>query len=167
MSKRQSDDRLEILEKPVKKKQTSLNSHFSCYSSSNKPKNDSKTMKTSSSSSVLRFVKYKTVEENWIEKSLAPFDARIWLKYDKNGEYENMLYILMFTAKCVHNLESILKEYIILKKIELLNQPITPRPMQLITQESHIKTPWNIITNQLERHISRRVRNQQSIKGFG
>ena len=141
MSKRQSDDKLEILEKPVKKTQTSLNSHFSCYSSSKKPKNDSKTKKTSSSSSVLRFVKYKTVEENWIEKSLAPFDARIWVKYDKNGEYDNMLYILMLTAKCVHNLESILKEYSILKKIELLNQPITPRPMQLITQESHIKRP--------------------------
>ena len=47
----------------------------------------------------------------------------------------------MLTAKCVHNLESILKECSILKKIELLNQPITHRPMQLITQESHIKRP--------------------------
>ena len=32
-------------------------------------------------------MKYKTVEENWIEKSLALFDARIWLQLDKDGEY--------------------------------------------------------------------------------
>ena len=34
-----------------------------------------------------RLVKYKTVEENWIEKSLAPFNARIWLQCNKDGEY--------------------------------------------------------------------------------
>ena len=141
MLKRKSDDELEILENPVKKKQISLNSFFGCSFTSNNAKNDSKTKKTTLS--VPRLVKYKTVEQKLGRKiiSTLSFDARIWLKYDKNGEYENMLYILMFTAKCVHNLESILKEYIILKKIELLNQPITPRPMQLITQESHIKTP--------------------------
>ena len=36
---------------------------------------------------------------------------------------ENMQ--LIFAAKCVHNLESTLKEYSILKKIGLLHQPIT------------------------------------------
>ena len=33
-------------------------------------------VKKTFSSSMLRLLKYKTVEENWIEKSLAPFDAR-------------------------------------------------------------------------------------------
>ena len=56
----------EILEKLVTKKQISLNSYF---------KNDSK-IKKIFSSSMLRLFKYKTVEENWIEKSLAVFDAR-------------------------------------------------------------------------------------------
>ena len=65
----------EILEKLVKKKQISLNSYFGCPLSFNKAKNDSKTKKTFTSS-MLTLLKYKTVEENWIEKSLAPFDAR-------------------------------------------------------------------------------------------
>ena len=39
---------------------------------------------------------------------------------------------LIFVAKCVHNFESTLKEYSILKKIGLLDQPITTRPAQLI-----------------------------------
>ena len=73
--KRKSDYEQEILEKLVKKKQISLNSYFGCPLSFNKAKNDSKTKQTFSSS-MLRLLKYKTVEENWIEKSLAPFDAR-------------------------------------------------------------------------------------------
>ena len=56
-------------------KQISLNSYFGWPLSFNKAKNDSKTMKIFSSST-LRLLKYKTVEENWIEKSLASFDAR-------------------------------------------------------------------------------------------
>ena len=62
MSKCESDDGLEILEKPVKKKQILLNSYFGCSSTSNKAKNGSKTKKTTSSAP--RLVKYKTVEEN-------------------------------------------------------------------------------------------------------
>ena len=89
MLKRKSDDELEILEKPVKKKQILLNSFFSCSSTSNNANNDSKTKKTTSSAP--RLVKYKTVEVNWIEKSLAPFDAKIWLQYDKDGEYATNL----------------------------------------------------------------------------
>ena len=89
MSKCKSDDDLEILEKPVKKKQILLNSFFSCSSTSNNANNDSKTKKTTSSAP--RLVKYKTVEVNWIEKSLAPFDAKIWLQYDKDGEYATNL----------------------------------------------------------------------------
>ena len=84
MLKRKSHDGLEILEKPVKKKQILLNSYFGYSSTSNKAKNDSKTKKKTSSAP--RLVKYKTVEEHWIEKSLALFDARIWLQYDKDGE---------------------------------------------------------------------------------
>ena len=68
MSKRKSDDELEILEKPVKKKQILLNSFFGCSYTSNNAKNDSKTEKTTSS--VPRLVKYKTVEENWILSTL-------------------------------------------------------------------------------------------------
>ena len=75
MSKRKSDDGLEILEKPVKKYQILLNSYFGCSSTSNKAKNNSKTKKTTSSAP--RLAIYKTVQENWIEKSLAFFDARI------------------------------------------------------------------------------------------
>ena len=89
MSKCKSDDDLEILEKPVKKKQILLNSFFSCSSTSNNANNDSKTKKTTSSAP--RLVKYKTVEVNWIEKSLAPFDAKIWLQYDKDGEHATNL----------------------------------------------------------------------------
>ena len=62
-----SDDELEILEKRVKKKQISLNSYFGCSSSFNNVKNDSKAKKTFSSSA-LRLLKSKTVEENWIKK---------------------------------------------------------------------------------------------------
>ena len=40
---------------------------------------------------------YKTVEENWIEKSLAPFDARIWLQYNKDGEYASNLHCKVCT----------------------------------------------------------------------
>ena len=86
MLKHKSDDELEMLEKPVKKKQISLKFYFVCSSSSNKAKYDIKTKKTSSSSAP-RLLKYKTVEENWIEKSLAPFDARIWLQYNKDREF--------------------------------------------------------------------------------
>ena len=86
---RKSDDELEVLEKPVKKKQILLNSSFGCSSTSNSAKNDSKTKKTTSLAP--RLVKYKTVEEKWIEKSLASFDARIWLQYDKDGEYATNL----------------------------------------------------------------------------
>ena len=73
--KRKSDYEQEILEKLVKKKQISLNSYFGCPLSFNKANNDSETKKTFSSFK-LRLLKYKTIEENWIEKSLAPFDAR-------------------------------------------------------------------------------------------
>ena len=70
---------------------------------------------------------------------------------------------LIFVAKCVQNSESALKEYSILKKIGLLDQPITTRPVQLIMQKvSHIKKPWNIIINQLERHMLKRDRGHQS-----
>ena len=72
--KLKSNDGLEILEKPVRKKQILLNSYSGCSSTCNKAKNDSKTKETSSSS-VPRLVKYKTVEE----KSLAPFNMRISL----------------------------------------------------------------------------------------
>ena len=61
MIKRKSDDELEILEKLVKKKQISLNSYFGCPLSFNKAKSNSKTI----SSSTLRLLKSKTVEENW------------------------------------------------------------------------------------------------------
>ena len=43
MSKRKSDDELEILEKLVKKKQILLNSYLGCSSCFNKAKNNSKT----------------------------------------------------------------------------------------------------------------------------
>ena len=70
----------------MKKKQISLNSYFGGSSSFYKAKNYRKTKKTYSSSAP-RLLKYKTVEENWIEKSLAPFDGRNWLQYDKDREY--------------------------------------------------------------------------------
>ena len=75
MLKCKIDDELEIFEKLVKKKQLLLNSNFVCSLSFNKAKSDSKTNKTFSISA-LRLLKYKTVEEDWIEKSLAPFDAK-------------------------------------------------------------------------------------------
>ena len=74
MMKRKTIMSQEMLEKLVKKKQISLNSYFGCPLSFHKAKNDNKTMKTSFS--ILSLLKYKTVEENRIEKSLAPFNAR-------------------------------------------------------------------------------------------
>ena len=75
---------------------------------------------------------------------------------------ENMQ--LVFVAKCTYNLKSTLKEYSFLKKIGLLDQPITAHPMQLIMQKvPHIKKPRNIITDQLERHMLKKeivIRNQ-------
>ena len=41
-------------------------------------------------------MKYKTVE-NWIEKSLALFDARIWLQYNKDREYATNLHCKVCT----------------------------------------------------------------------
>ena len=55
--------------KLVKKKQISFNSYIGCPLSFSKAKSDNKTKKTFSSS-MLRLLKYKTVEENWIEKSV-------------------------------------------------------------------------------------------------
>ena len=99
--KRKSDDELQILEKPVKKKkQIFLNSYFSCSSCFNKVNNNSKTKKTSSW--VPWLLKYKNVEENWIRESSAAFNARIWLLYNKDEEYS--------TNSCVHNSKSTLKE---------------------------------------------------------
>ena len=154
-----SDDGLEILEKPGKNKQILLNSFFGCSFTSNNAKNNRKTKKTTSSAPKL--VKYKTAEENWIPNFLhpliAPFDAKIWLQYDKDGEYATNLCCKV----CIHNLESTLKECSILKKIGWPDQPITPHPMQLIMQKmSHIKKPWNIIG---KTHAEKRD-NQQSIK---
>ena len=63
--------------KLVKKKQILLNSYFSWSFCFKKAKNNIKTKITSSS--VLRLLEYKTVEENWIEESLAAFNVRIWL----------------------------------------------------------------------------------------
>ena len=77
MLKWRSDDELEILEKLVKKKRISLILTLVALRLLT-IKNDSKAIKTFSSS-VLRLLKYKTVAENWIKKSLAPFDARNWL----------------------------------------------------------------------------------------
>ena len=84
MARHKSDDGLEILKKPMKKKQILLNSYFGCSSTSNKAKNNSKTRKTTSSSAP-RLVKYKTVEENWIGNWIL-FDARIWLQNDEDRE---------------------------------------------------------------------------------
>ena len=155
-----SDDGLEILEKPGKNKQIFLNSFFGCSFTSNNAKNNRKTKKTTSSAPKL--VKCKTAEENWIPNSLhpliAPFDVKIWLQYDKDGEYATNLCCKV----CIHNLESTLKECSILKKIGWPDQPITPHPMQLIMQKvSHIKKPWNIIG---KTHAEKRDHNQQSIK---
>ena len=46
---------------------------------------------------MLRLLKYKTVEENWIEKSLAPFDARNLLQYDKDRETTAVVPCKVFT----------------------------------------------------------------------
>ena len=84
----------EILEKLLKKKHISL--------SFKKAKNDSKTKKTFFSS-ILRLLKYKTVQENWIENlqhlSMQETDY-------STIKIENMQ---LFAAKFLHNIESTLK----------------------------------------------------------
>ena len=45
---------------------------------------------------MLGLLKYKTVEENWIEKSSATFDARNWLWYDKDRKYETVVRCKVF-----------------------------------------------------------------------
>ena len=104
MLKFRSDDELEILEKLVKKKQISLNSYFGRSLSFNNVKNDSKTKKTFSSSA-LRLLKSKTVEENWIKK----FEHPSMQETDYSTiKIENMQ--LFFAAKWLHNLESTSQE---------------------------------------------------------
>ena len=78
----------------MKKKQISHNSYFGCPLSFHKVKNDNKTKKTFSS--MLGLLKYKTVEENWTEKSSATFDARNWLWYDKDRKYETVVRCKVF-----------------------------------------------------------------------
>ena len=87
----------EILEKLLKKKHISLNSYFGCPLSFEKAKNDSKTKKTFFSS-ILRLLKYKTVQENWIENlqhlSMQETDY-------STIKIENMQ--LLFAAQFFHN----------------------------------------------------------------
>ena len=84
-----SDEELEILEKSVRKKQTLLILFSVALALLRMQRTTAKQKKTTSSAP--RLVKYKTVEENWIEKSLAHFDTRIWLLYDKDREYATNL----------------------------------------------------------------------------
>ena len=42
-------------------------------------------------------VKYKTVEDNWTGKSLALFDARIWLECDEDKEYATNIHCKVWT----------------------------------------------------------------------
>ena len=72
-----------------------LNYFFGCSYTSKNAKNDSKIKKTTFSAP--RLVKYKTVSKNWVEKSLAPFDTRTWLQYDKDGEYATNLHCKVCT----------------------------------------------------------------------
>ena len=72
MLKRKSDDELEILEKLVKKKQFGLIFILVALSVLIKQITTEKQRKPI-------LLKYKTAEENWIEESLAAFNARIWL----------------------------------------------------------------------------------------
>ena len=159
MSKCKSDDELEILEKPVKKKQILLNSFFSCSSTSNNANNDSKTKKTTSSAP--RLVKYKTVEVNWIEKSLAPFDAKIWLQYDKDGEYATNLLCKVCTQFREH-IEGIqyFKEDWITGSTNYRSSNATDHAEGVPHKEA-MKHYYKAVG---KTHVEKRDRNQQSIE---
>ena len=159
MSKCKSDDDLEILEKPVKKKQILLNSFFSCSSTSNNANNDSKTKKTTSSAP--RLVKYKTVEVNWIEKSLAPFDAKIWLQYDKDGEYATNLLCKVCTQFREH-IEGI--QYF--KEDWITGSTNYPSSNAIDHAESvpHKEAMKHYYKSVGKTHVEKRDRNQQSIE---
>ena len=159
MSKCKSDDDLEILEKPVKKKQILLNSFFSCSSTSNNANNDSKTKKTTSSAP--RLVKYKTVEVNWIEKSLAPFDAKIWLQYDKDGEHATNLLCKVCTQFREH-IEGIqyFKEDWITGSTNYRSSNATDHAEGV----PHKEAMKNYYKSVGKTHVEKRDRNQQSIE---
>ena len=131
MTKRKIDE-LEILEKLVKQKYISFNLILVALPLLNTAKNDSKTKKTPSPLAP-RLSKYKTVDENGIQKFLAVFDARNWLQYDKDREYATNL-----RCKVCTQLKK-LKESI-LKNTGLLDQLIAARPSQSIMWKvSHMK----------------------------
>ena len=126
MTKRKTDE-LEILEKLVKQKYNLFNLILVALPLLNTAKNDSKTKKTPSPLAP-RLSKYKTVDKNGIKKFLAVFDARNSLQYDKDREYATNL-----RCKVCTQLKE-LKETI-LKNTGLLDQLITARPSQSITQK--------------------------------
>ena len=147
MPKCKKDDELEILEKPVKKKQILLYSFLGCSSTSINAKNNSKTKKTTSSAP--RLMKCKTVEENWLEKSLAPFNERIWLQYDKDGEYATNLRYKVCTQfrEHIEGIQYFKEDWITVSTNDHSSNAIDH------TEGVPHKEPQNIITNQLERHM--------------
>ena len=153
-----SDDLLEILEKPVKKKQILLNSFFGCFSTFNNAKNNSKTKKTTSP--VPTLVKYKTEEENWIEKSLVPFDARIWLQYDKDGEYATNLRRKVCTQLRKHN------EGIHYSREDWLTESTNCRSSKAIDHAGvpHKEAMKHYYKSVGKTHVEKRECNQQSIE---
>ena len=97
-------------------------------------------------------MKYKIVEENWIEKSLALFDARIWLQYDKNGEHATNLRCKVCTQFREH-IEGI--QYFKEDWITASTNHCSSNAIDHAEGVPH-KEAMNIITNHLERHMMKK-----------
>ena len=93
-----------------------------------------------------RLVKYETVEKNWIEQSLALFDARIWLQYNKDKEYATILQGKVCTQYREH-IEGI--QYF---KVDWITGSTNYRssPANDHAEGIHIKKQCNVVTNQVE-----------------
>ena len=106
-------------------------------------------------------MKYKTVEENWIEKSLAPFDARIWLQYDKDGEYATNLRCKVCTQFREH-IEGI--QYF--KEDWITGSTNYPSSNAIDQAESvpHKEAMKHYYKSVGKTHVEKRDRNQQSIE---
>ena len=106
-------------------------------------------------------MKYKTVEENWIEKSLAPFDARIWLQYDKDGEYATSLHCKVCTQFREH-IEGI--QYF--KEDWITGSTNYPSFNAIDHAESvpHKEAMKQYYKSVGKTHVEKRDRNQQSIE---
>ena len=104
---------------------------------------------------------YKTVEGNWIEKSLVPFDARIWLQYNKDGEYATNFHCKVCTQFTEH-IERI--QYFKEDWISGLTNYQSSKAIDHAEGVSHKEAIKHYYNSVGKTHVEKREHNQQSIE---